>query len=162
MQAPLPAAAPPKEVVIYTDGGADPNPGRGGYGAVLLYGPHRKELCQGYRLTTNNRMELMAAIAALSALKEPGLRVRLHTDSQYVAKAFNERWVEGWQRRGWKKVKNVDLWQRLVALAARHSVQWVWVRGHAGNVENERCDALCAIARAGTLLEDEGYEPGQD
>ena len=156
-------------VVAYTDGSSRGNPGPGGYGAVLLYvGPdgveHRRELSAGYTRTTNNRMELMGAIVALEALKRP-CEVDLHTDSQYVANAFNQHWVDGWQRRGWvtagkKPVKNPDLWKRLLAAMGPHSVRWLWVKGHAGQALNERADALATKAAdggAGALLTDEGF-----
>lgn len=157
-------------VVIYTDGSSRGNPGPGGYGAVLRYTDptgvlHERELSQGYARTTNNRMELMAAIAALEALKRP-CEVEVHSDSQYVVNAFNQHWVDGWQRRGWKNakkepVKNPDLWKRLIAATRSHDVRWVWVRGHAGAELNERCDQLAvaaATAPAAQLLEDEGFE----
>lgn len=158
------------KVVIYTDGSSRGNPGPGGYGAVLRYTDpagalHERELSQGYARTTNNRMELMAAIAALEALKRP-CEVEVHSDSQYVVNAFNQHWVDGWQRRGWKNakkepVKNPDLWKRLIAATRSHDVRWVWVRGHAGAELNERCDQLAvaaATAPAAQLLEDEGFE----
>ena len=132
-------------VVIYTDGACSVNPGPGGWGAILISGKHRKEICGGEAATTNNRMELMAAISALEALKRPS-RVDLHTDSEYVKKGISE-WIHGWKQRGWKTadkkpVKNVELWQRLDAARARHEVHWHWVRGHAGHAENERADEL--------------------
>jgi ribonuclease HI len=132
-------------VVIYTDGACSGNPGPGGWGAVLISGKHRKELSGGERLTTNNRMELMAAISALEALKGPS-RVDLHTDSEYVKNGIST-WIHGWKARGWKTadkkpVKNVELWQRLDAAQALHEVHWHWVRGHAGDIENERADEL--------------------
>jgi len=131
---------------IYSDGGCLGNPGPGGYGAVLLYGDHRKELSGGYRLTTNNRMELMGAIAALEALKAPS-KVILHSDSQYVVNAVEKGWARKWRRNGWRKpdkqmAMNPDLWERLLDLCDLHDVRFVWVRGHNGDVENERCDAL--------------------
>ena len=132
-------------VVIYTDGACRGNPGPGGWGAILTFGDKEKEICGGELATTNNRMELMAAIQALEALKRP-CRVELHTDSQYLRNGITE-WVANWKRKGWKTadkkpVKNVDLWQRLEAAAGRHAVQWLWVRGHDGHPENERADAL--------------------
>ncbi len=132
-------------VVIYTDGACSVNPGPGGWGAILISGKHRKEICGGEAATTNNRMELTAAIGALEALKRPS-RVDLHTDSEYVKKGISE-WIHGWKQRGWKTadkkpVKNVELWQRLDAARARHEVHWHWVRGHAGHAENERADEL--------------------
>jgi ribonuclease HI len=132
-------------VVIYTDGACSGNPGPGGWGAILISGRHRKEISGGEPLTTNNRMELMAAISALEALKKPS-HVDLHTDSEYVKKGISE-WIHGWKQRGWKTadkkpVKNVELWQRLDTARARHEVHWHWVRGHAGHAENERADEL--------------------
>ena len=156
------------QVEAWSEGSSRGNPGPGGYGAVLRYvGPdgvaHERELSAGYRRTTNNRMELMGAIAALEALRRP-CAVTMTTDSQYVCNAFNQHWIAGWQKRGWKTaskqpVKNVDLWRRLIAAAAPHDVTWVWVKGHAGHPENERCDALATAAADGTgLLEDAGFE----
>mgnify|MGYP002626414049 CR=1 FL=1 len=163
------AAGDLMRVTVYTDGAARGNPGNGGYGAVLLYTDpsgveHRKELSCGYRRTTNNRMELLAVVVALEALLRP-CAVEVHSDSQYVVNAFNQRWVQGWVRRGWKTaskqpVKNVDLWRRLLAAIEPHQVSWVWVKGHAGHPLNERCDELATTAAdglAGPLLEDEGF-----
>lgn len=144
------------EVTIYTDGAARGNPdGPGGYGAVLLYTDpsgkqYRKELSEGFAKTTNNRMELMAVIAALETLKRP-CDVTLYSDSKYVTDAFNQHWIDGWRKRGWTKadrkpVLNRDLWERLLAAAAPHRIRWIWVRGHNGNRENERCDALATTA----------------
>ncbi|HKP97559.1 MAG TPA: ribonuclease HI [Fibrobacteria bacterium] len=149
-------------ITIYTDGGCLGNPGPGGYGAVLLYRDHRKELSGGYRLTTNNRMELMGAIAALEALKARSKAV-LHTDSQYVVNAMEKGWAQKWRRNGWRKpdkqpAMNPDLWERLLDLCSRHEVKFAWVRGHAGNVENERCDALAnQAATRKDLPPDPGY-----
>ena len=136
-------AKPP--VTIYTDGACSGNPGPGGWGAVLISGPHRKEICGGEPQTTNNRMELAAAIAALDALKKPS-RVDLHSDSEYLRNGIS-MWIESWKRNGWRTsakqpVKNVELWQRLDAARQRHEVNWHWVRGHAGHTENERADEL--------------------
>ena len=132
-------------VEIYADGACKGNPGRGGWGAWLRYGGHEKELCGGEAHTTNNRMELLAVIRALETLKR-GCRVRLHTDSQYVQKGISE-WIHGWKLRGWrtadkKPVKNDDLWRRLDELAQQHEIEWLWVRGHNGDIGNERADAL--------------------
>jgi ribonuclease HI len=132
-------------VVIYTDGACAGNPGPGGWGAILIAGAHRKELSGGEPATTNNRMELMAAIAALEALKAPS-RVDMHTDSQYVQKGIHS-WIHGWKKNGWRTsarepVKNAELWQRLDAARNRHEVHWHWVKGHAGHAENERADEL--------------------
>ena len=138
-------AADAQRVTVFTDGACSGNPGPGGWGAILIAGEHRKELSGGEALTTNNRMELMAAIAALEAIKKPG-RVDLNTDSVYMRDGIT-KWIHGWKRNGWrtadkKPVKNVDLWQRLEAAVARHTVQWHWLKGHAGHTENERADVL--------------------
>jgi ribonuclease HI len=137
---------------IYTDGACSGNPGPGGWGAILRKDASEKELFGGEVLTTNNRMEMMAVIEALRALKGP-VEARVHTDSQYVQKGISE-WIHGWKRRGWKTankepVKNEDLWRELDRLAAQHKIEWIWVKGHAGHVENERADAL---ARRGVEL----------
>ncbi|KAB2639367.1 MAG: ribonuclease HI [Verrucomicrobia bacterium] len=151
-----------KHVVIYTDGGCKGNPGPGGYGVVLVSGSHRKELAAGYRLTTNNRMELRGAIAALELLSEP-CNVDLHSDSKYLIDALDKNWLAGWQRRGWltaakQPVKNRDLWLLLLAAIKSHTIRWHWVKGHAGHTENERCDVLAnAAVQAGGLLEDVGF-----
>jgi ribonuclease HI len=142
--------APVKLVEIWTDGGCRPNPGPGGWGAVLRYGEHERELSGGAIASTNNRMEMTAAIEALSALKKPA-RVRVHTDSQYLKEGIT-RWLSGWVRAGWKTagktpVKNIDLWQALMAAMAPHQVEWAWVRGHAGDAMNERADRLATAAR---------------
>lgn len=133
------------QVTIYTDGACAGNPGPGGWGAILISAGHRKELSGGEAATTNNRMELMAAISALEALKRPS-RVALHTDSEYVQKGISA-WIHGWKRKGWRTgagspVKNVELWKRLDAAQLAHEVEWHWLRGHAGHAENERADEL--------------------
>ena len=135
-----------KHVDAYTDGACRGNPGPGGWGAVLVYGKHERELSGGEAHTTNNRMELQGVIAALSALKEP-CEVTLTTDSKYVSQAVNEKWVYGWRERGWRKADkspalNVDLWEILLPLLEKHEVSFVWVKGHAGHPFNERCDRL--------------------
>lgn len=135
-----------KKVNLYTDGACSGNPGPGGWGAVLCYGTIRKELSGGEIQTTNNRMELLAAIRGLQALKEP-CQVTLTSDSRYLVDSISKGWVWGWQKKGWKRsgnapVLNVDLWQELLALLAKHQVEFVWVKGHAGHPENERCDQL--------------------
>lgn len=151
------------QVTIYTDGGALGNPGPGGYGVVMLYNQHRKELSGGYRRTTNNRMELMAAISALEKLKTP-CDVTLYTDSRYVADSINLGWAKRWRANGWRKNKtepamNPDLWERLLDLLEQHQVRVMWVKGHAGNAENERCDQLSvAAAHQANLPPDEEYE----
>ncbi len=149
-----------EEITIYTDGACSGNPGPGGYGVVLISGPHRKELSEGYRLTTNNRMELLAAIRGLEALKRDGLTVRLYTDSQYLVNAVNNGWLFTWESKRFAKKKNQDLWVRFLEVYRRHRVTLVWVKGHNNNPENERCDALAVAASKGPgLLEDEGYRP---
>lgn len=135
---------------IYTDGACSGNPGPGGWGAVLRYGGQERELSGPERTTTNNRMEMMAAIQALESLRRPAT-VHLHTDSTYLRNGIT-RWIHGWQRNGWQTsartpVKNVDLWQRLLAAIARHEVRWIWVKGHAGDAGNERADRLACGAR---------------
>jgi ribonuclease HI len=134
-----------KTIEIYTDGACSGNPGPGGWGAILIWGDHRKELMGGEALTTNNRMELMGAISALEALKT-GVKADLYTDSAYVRNGITS-WIHGWKRNGWrtadkKPVKNVELWQRLELALARHKVTWHWIKGHAGHPENERADEL--------------------
>lgn len=154
-------------VVIYTDGGCSGNPGPGGWGAILMFRGRDKELKGGEPLTTNNRMELMAAISALEALKRPSI-VELHTDSQYVRNGITA-WIGGWKANGWrtsqkKPVKNADLWQRLDTARQRHNVTWKWVKGHAGNEGNERADRLAqsAIRDAAAKLAGSGIPPQED
>jgi ribonuclease HI len=154
-----------KEVTIYTDGSSKGNPGPGGYGAVLISQDRRKELSAGFRLTTNNRMELLGVIEGLRALKSP-CQVDLYSDSKYVVDAFNKGWLRSWQKNGWKKkdkkpVLNPDLWKMVVALITEkeHKVRFIWVKGHANNPENERCDQLAVKAAEGSnLLVDTEYE----
>ena len=151
-----------KHVVIHTDGACKGNPGPGAYGAVLVFGRHRKEIAQGFRLTTNNRMELLGAISALELLTE-GCRIDLYSDSKYLVQAINAKWIDGWKRKGWKTadkspVKNQDLWLRLSAAMDPHQIEWHWLKGHAGHKENERCDELANLAVArGPLLDDHGF-----
>ena len=139
-----------KKVLIYTDGACSGNPGPGGWGAILMYGSNKKELSGGEAMTTNNRMELTAAISALEALREP-CEVELYTDSQYITNAINLGWLDSWQKRGWTRkggdVKNPDLWIKLAALLDLHSVKFIWVKGHAENEHNNRCDEL-AVAQS--------------
>lgn len=151
-----------KQIDLFTDGSCLGNPGPGGYGAVMVYGKHRKEISAGFRLTTNNRMELMAAIMGLRTLNEP-CQVRLTTDSQYVRQGITQ-WIHNWKKRGWKTadkkpVKNVDLWKRLDAALGQHEIKWEWVKGHAGHPENERCDELARAAASNPTHEDAGYQP---
>ncbi|MGC6389756.1 ribonuclease HI [Ewingella sp. S1.OA.A_B6] len=151
-----------KQVEIFTDGSCLGNPGPGGFGAILRYKQHEKEFSAGFRLTTNNRMEMMAAIVALEALSSP-CEVTLSTDSQYVRQGITS-WIHNWKKRGWKTadkkpVKNVDLWQRLDAAIQGHTLNWMWVKGHAGHPENERCDVLAKDAAGHPTLDDVGYKP---
>lgn len=159
---------PLKDVLIYTDGACVGNPGPGGYGVILDYKGQRKELSAGYRRTTNNRMELMAAISGLEALKER-CNVTIYSDSQYLVKAVSLGWAQRWRAKGWKRGNNrervnADLWARLLDLYDEHEVKFEWVRGHAGDPMNERCDRLAMAAATGRdLAVDEGYEgtPGK-
>ena len=152
-----------KHVTIYTDGACLGNPGPGGYGAVLLHDSSRKELSGGYRRTTNNRMEIMAVLAGLRSLKEP-YRVTLYSDSRYVVDAMSKGWAERWRAKGWKRADkapalNPDLWAEMLDLSERHQVEYRWVKGHAGDPENERCDELAvAAASRAELARDEVYE----
>lgn len=152
-----------KIVEIYTDGACTGNPGKGGWGAVLIYNGTKKEISAGYVLTTNNRMELLAAISALEILRE-SCEVMLYSDSKYLCDSINKGWIYGWIKNGWKKsdkkpVLNVDLWQRLIALMKTHSVKFNWVKGHAGHPMNERCDALAVEAYTkNAVLHDSEYE----
>ena len=144
-------------ITIYTD--AKGNPGPGGYGAVLKFNQHRKELSEGFRLTTNNRMELLAVIRALQELKLTGIPVTIYSDSKYVVDAVEKGWLWGWQKKGFKDKKNPDLWLRYIPLHLKYKPKFVWVKGHAGNIENERCDQLAVEAAEGPGLKvDEGYE----
>lgn len=152
-----------KQITIYTDGACHGNPGPGGFGVVMIFGAHRKELSGGFRKTTNNRMELMAVITALDTLKEP-CSVRLYSDSRYVVESFMAGSARRWRANGWmrdrkNKALNADLWERVLVLAEKHQVEMVWVEGHAGNPENERCDQLSVqAARARDLPIDSVYE----
>lgn len=139
-----------KNVILYTDGACSGNPGPGGYGVVLLYKDHRKEMSGGFRDTTNNRMEILAAIVGLESLKEP-CNVTLYTDSQYLINSIEKGWAKKWRANGWMRNKkepalNADLWERLLKLCDTHKVKFIWVRGHSGNIENERCDRLAVEA----------------
>jgi Ribonuclease HI len=149
-----------KELIIYTDGSSRGNPGPGGYGAILQWGGKSKELSAGYRRTTNNRMELMAVIAALEALNREGLNITIYSDSQYVVKAVSEGWLRKWLATGFAGgKKNKDLWMRYHKLAQKHNIKFKWVKGHADNPLNNRCDQLAtAAADGGNLLEDTGFE----
>jgi ribonuclease HI len=145
-------------ITIYTDGAAKGNPGPGGYGVVLKYQGHRKELSQGYRLTTNNRMELLAVIVGLEAIKQSGWDVLVYSDSKYVVDAVEKGWVWLWEKKGFKKKKNVDLWKRFIPQYKRHNIKIKWLKGHAGDPENERCDYLAVKSvEKKKLLDDHGY-----
>lgn len=149
----------PQEITIYTDGAASGNPGPGGYGVVLMAGPHRKELSEGFRLTTNNRMELLAVIIGLNALRFPGCNVTVYSDSKYVVDAVEKGWVFGWEKARFKNKKNPDLWQKFLVVYRKHNVKFVWIKGHASIPENERCDQLAVAAyKASNLQADEYYE----
>ena len=149
------------QITIYTDGSSRGNPGPGGYGVVLLSGKYRKELSQGYRLTTNNRMELLGVIVALEQLKIEGSDVTIYSDSKYVVESVTKGWVWGWVKKRFAGKKNADLWIRFLKIYPHHKVQFVWVKGHADTVENNRCDALAVAAaeNKAALLEDVGYQP---
>ncbi len=155
-------------VDIYTDGACANNPGRGGYGIVMMYKDknnlmHQKEFSKGYKLTTNNRMELTAVIDALNLLKKP-CNIKLYSDSKYVVDAINQKWLEGWQNKNWKlntknPVKNIDLWKKYLIASKDHKIEFIWVKGHASNKYNELCDKLAVKAReSNSLSDDEGFE----
>jgi len=147
------------KITIYTDGAAKGNPGKGGYGAVLLSGKHRKEISEGFRLTTNNRMELLSVIVALEILKNQPSEVEVYSDSKYVVDAVEKSWVFGWEKKGFAKKKNPDLWKRFLRIYRKHQVKFHWVKGHAGNPLNERCDELAVEAAEDSDLKiDKGFE----
>lgn len=147
------------QVVIYTDGAASGNPGPGGLGIVLKSGVHRKEISLGFRKTTNNRMELLAVIIGLEQLKFPGMDVTVYSDSRYVVDAVEKGWVFNWEKKDFKDKKNPDLWTRFLLVYRKHKVRFVWIKGHAANPENERCDTLAVWAyKQPNLLIDEYYE----
>jgi len=147
------------KIIMYTDGAARGNPGPGGYGTVLMSGKHRKELSDGFRLTTNNRMELLAVIIGLEALKTKGNFVTVYSDSKYVVDSVEKGWVFNWEKKGYKGKKNPDLWRRFLTSFRKHKVKFVWVKGHANIPENERCDTLAVEAsQKSNLQADIGYE----
>jgi ribonuclease HI len=153
----------PGEITIYTDGAASGNPGPGGYGVVLISGRHRLEKSEGFRLTTNNRMELLAVITGLEALKIPGSKVVVYTDSKYVADSVEKGWVFQWESKSFKKRKNPDLWIRFLKIYRKHNVRFVWIKGHSNNIENEVCDRLAVNAYSGgNLIDDTGYKPEEN
>jgi len=146
-------------IKIYTDGAAQGNPGPGGYGVILKFNGHVKELSEGFRLTTNNRMELLAVIAGLEAIKSGGIPVTIYSDSKYVVEPIEKGWLWGWEKKNFTKKKNPDLWQRYIPLHKKYKPKFVWIKGHAGHAENERCDQLAvAAAQSDELLVDEEYE----
>lgn len=148
---------------LYTDGASKGNPGPGGYGVILTYQKHRKELSAGFRLTTNNRMELMAVIAGLEALKGEGHQVIIWTDSKYVHDSVEKGWIWGWLKKGFKGKKNEDLWRRFIPLYNKHKLKFRWIKGHAGHPENERCDQLAVSSASGSkLLIDRYFEENRE
>ena len=152
-----------KEVNIFTDGACMGNPGPGGYAVVLLSGKHRKEIAQGFKYTTNNRMELLSVIVGLESLKNDGCDVTIYSDSKYVVDSVEKKWVFGWQKKNFKDKKNPDLWQRFLRIYPHHKVKFIWIKGHAENPENERCDELAVAAAMGKhLLVDDYFEKMKD
>lgn len=150
------------KIELYTDGSSLGNPGPGGFGLILMAGKHKKEFSAGFRRTTNNRMELLSVITGLEMLKVPGSTVTVFSDSKYVVDAVEKGWVFNWQRTGFKKKKNPDLWQRFLKIYPKHNVKFVWVKGHAGHPMNERCDELAVAAAGGkNLPPDEGFEAAE-
>ena len=146
-------------IIIYTDGSARGNPGPGGYGVVMISGQHRKELSQGFKHTTNNRMELMSVIVALESIKKHGANVTIYSDSKYVVDSVEKKWVFGWEKKNFAGKKNPDLWKRFLIVFKKHKIKFVWVKGHADNAENNLCDELAVAAAFGSsLLTDVGYE----
>lgn len=151
------------QIQLYTDGAAKGNPGPGGFGVVLIFGEHRKELSEGYRLTTNNRMELLAVIRGLEVLKTNAYEVVVYSDSKYVTEALNQNWLFNWEKKGFAKKKNSDLWIRFLKVYRKHKVKFVWVKGHANNKENNRCDELAVAASSGRgLLVDAWFEANKE
>ena len=147
------------KITIYTDGAAKGNPGNGGYGAILMSGKHRKEISEGFRMTTNNRMELLSVIKALEMIKRVPSEVEIYSDSKYVVDAVEKGWLFGWEKKGFAKKKNPDLWQRFLKIYRKHKVKFHWIKGHAGHPLNERCDELAVqAAERSNLQVDEGFE----
>lgn len=151
------------QIEMYTDGASRGNPGPGGYGTILKMGNHYKEISEGFRRTTNNRMELLSVIVGLEQLRRPGSQVTVYSDSKYVVDAVEKKWVFGWAAKGFKNKKNPDLWRRFLQIYPQHNVKFVWVKGHAGHAMNERCDTLAVEAALGKNLKvDEGYEASEN
>ena len=147
------------EIKIFTDGASKGNPGPGGYGVILSFGNYYKELSAGFRKTTNNRMELLAVIVGLEALREKKYPVIVYSDSKYVVDSVNKGWVWNWQKKGFKKKKNIDLWKRFIPLHKKYNLKFVWIKGHSGHTENERCDEMAVASAEGPDLQvDEGFE----
>ena len=146
-------------VIIYTDGAAKGNPGNGGYGVVMISGSHRKEISEGFVLTTNNRMELLSVIVSLENLKKEKTSVTIYSDSKYVVDSVEKKWLFGWEKKNFAKKKNPDLWIRFLKIYRKHNVKFVWIKGHANNKENEKCDQLAvAAAESSNLIKDVWYE----
>ena len=145
-------------IKIFTDGSSRGNPGPGGYGVVMLYKGNRKELSQGYRITTNNRMELTAVIKALEAIKKNSIKVTIYSDSKYVVESVEKGWIWNWGKKNFKKKKNIDLWKQFIPLYKKFNIKFVWVKGHTGIKENERCDELANLAQSSNLINDTGYK----
>jgi ribonuclease HI len=145
-------------ILIFTDGASSGNPGPGGYGIVMRYGSYEKEFSEGFRKTTNNRMELLAVIVALKKIKNPGHNVLIYTDSKYVVDSVEKKWLDGWVKKGFKGKKNPDLWREYLQVAPKHNVKFKWIKGHAGHPENERCDTLAVEASRNPKMVDVNYE----
>ena len=145
-------------IKIFNDGSSRGNPGPGGYGVVMLYKDNRKELSQGYKITTNNRMELTAVIKALEAIKKNSIKVTIYSDSKYVVESIEKGWIWNWEKKNFKKKQNIDLWKQFIPLYKKYNIKFVWVKGHAGIKENERCDELANLAQSSNLINDTGYK----